>query len=209
MASDARAGDVRVIHISAEAVTWTPAQILALVLGVAYIVLGGVALLRTGVGSSVFEPTTQVAGLAYTPLLGMVEVIYGLLLLALGAFPRAAQGVVFMGVLALAFGLLLVIEPGAFRASIAAGRAHGWFYVLTGGSAAVVGMLTPVLLRRRAHAYVRDLDLDDEVLRRPQAPAAASTDRPSTAPRRASTSAQTRRIDLSEDEERHTTRMRR
>lgn len=206
MASDPGSGDVRVIHISPEVATWTPAQILALVLGVAYIVLGGVALLRTGIGPSVFEPTTQVAGLAYTPLLGMVEVIYGLLLLAIGAFPRAAQGVVFMGVLALAFGLLLVIEPGAFRASIAAGRAHGWFYVLTGGSAALVGMLTPVLLRRSARAYVRDADLDD--VRRSPATTTASTAGTSAAPRRTSTSAQTRRIEPSEDEERHTTRMR-
>jgi predicted anti-sigma-YlaC factor YlaD len=146
----------RVIHLSPEVSTWTPAQILALVVGVAFIVLGGVALLRTGIGQSVFEPTTTVAGLSYTPLLGLIEVIFGLILLAVGAFPGAAQGVVFLGILALAGGLLLVIEPTAFQSSIAAGRAHGWFYVVVGAVLALVGLVTPTALRRRATAVVRD-----------------------------------------------------
>lgn len=132
--------------------SWTPAQILALVLGVVFVVLGGVALLRTGIGTNVFEPTATVAGLAYTPLLGMIEVVFGLILLAAGAFPGASDAVVFLGVLALAFGLLLVIEPGAFQESLAAGEAHGWFYVVCGGLAAATGLLTPTIMRRWAAA---------------------------------------------------------
>ncbi|MGH3442506.1 MAG: hypothetical protein ACRDUY_10805 [Nitriliruptorales bacterium] len=128
--------------------TWTPAQILALVLGVVFIVLGGVALVRTGLSESLIDPTTTVAGLSYTPLLGIVEVVFGLLMLTVGAFPRAPEAVVFLGVLALSFGLLLVIEPAAFDQALAAGRGHGWFYVLTGGVAAVIGLMTPAFVRR-------------------------------------------------------------
>ncbi len=142
-------GERRVVQVNAGP-TWTPAQILSLVLGVAFVVLGGVALLRSGVDTNLFQPVVSVAGLAYTPLLGIIEVVFGLVLLVAGAFPGASDAVVFLGVLALAFGLLLVIEPGAFQASLAAGQAHGWFYVICGGLAAATGLLTPVVMRRWA-----------------------------------------------------------
>lgn len=166
--------DRRVVHVGSEGRLWTPAQILALVIGVIFAVLGGVALLRTGgIGTSIFEPVTSVAGLQYTPLLALIEVAFGLLLIAVGAFPSAADGVVFLGVLALAFGLLLVIEPDAFRSSIAAGSAHGWFYVVTGGLAALTGLATPAVLRRR----VTYREEDEEVVERPSRPDQGRTQR--------------------------------
>lgn len=128
---------------------WTPAQILALVVGVTFVVLGGVALLRTGIRvDTILEPATTVAGLAYTPLLAIIELVFGLVLMAMGAFPDASEGIVFLGLLALAFGLLLIIEPGAFQSSIAAGRAHGWFYVVTGGVIAGAALVSPSVTRR-------------------------------------------------------------
>lgn len=134
---------------------WTPARVIALALGVVFIVLGGVALLRTGIGPSLFRPTVTVGPLTYTPLLGILEVVFGLLLLAAGAFPVAADGVVFLGVLALAFGMLMVIEPGAFRQRLAGGEVHGWFYVITGALAALSGLISSTIVRRRATSVVR------------------------------------------------------
>lgn len=151
----------RIVRVNAER-SWTPAQIVALILGVAFVVLGGVALLRTGIGVDLFEPTTTVAGMSYTPLLGIIEVAFGLLMLAAGAFPGASDGVVFLGVLALAFGLLLVIEPAAFNESIAAGQAHGWFYVIAGGIAALTGLVTPSVQRRRYETREYDRGHHDE-----------------------------------------------
>lgn len=137
------------VHVDADGRSWTPAQILALVLGVVFVVLGGVALLRTGIrADTIFEPTTTVAGLSYTPLLAIIELTFGLVLMAMGAFPGASDGIVFLGLLALAFGLLLVIEPAAFQESIAAGRGHGWFYVVTGGITALTALVTPSVSRR-------------------------------------------------------------
>lgn len=139
----------RVVQVNPDDRVWTPAQILALVLGVAFAVLGGVALLRTGVSGSLVEPTTSVAGLAYTPLLGVIEIIFGLLLIGVGVLPRASSGAVFLGAIALVFGLVLVIEPAPFERSLAAGRAHGWLYVVAGGVTALVGLLTPTVMARR------------------------------------------------------------
>lgn len=147
------------VHVDADGRRWMPAQILALVVGVVFVVLGGVALLRTGVRvDTILEPTTTVAGLSYTPLLAIIEVVFGLLLMAMGAFPGAADGIVFLGLLALAFGLLLVIEPAAFQESIAAGRAHGWFYVVTGGITALTALVSPSVSRRVATRQVHEHD---------------------------------------------------
>lgn len=140
--------------------TWNPPQILALVLGVTFVVLGGVALLRTGLDMNLFEPIVTVGGLAYTPLLGLIELVLGLVLLAVGAFPVEADSFVFLGVLLVAFGLLLVIEPEAFQTSLAAGRAHGWFYVTVGVVSVGVGLGTPAVQRwqlRRARAERDDV----------------------------------------------------
>lgn len=146
----------RGFRVSADGAIWTPAQLLALVLGVVFLVLGGVALLRGGVGDTLFEPQVSVAGFGYTPLLAIIEIIFGLLLLSVGAFPGAADAVVFLGVLELTFGLIIVIEPEAFRASLGAGRPHGWFYVITGGLAALVSLILPTVYRWRSttvHAH--------------------------------------------------------
>lgn len=201
--------DRHMIHVTPEISTWTPAQIFAIILGVTYLVLGGVALLRTGAADSIFAPQAQVAGLTYTPLLGVVEVIFGLLLLGTGASPRSVQGVVFLGVAAIAFGLLLVIEPTAFQDSIAAGRAHGWFYVVTGGIAALVGLVSPVVTRRSITSFVRDYDTRDREgvgERRDRTRAADDADRGRRGDGRGG---ETRRIDLSDDDQdpSRTTRM--
>lgn len=193
----------RIVHVSSER-SWTPAQIISLIIGLVFIVLGGVALLRTGVGIDLFEPTTTVAGLSYTPLLGMIEIAFGLLMLAAGAFPGGSDGVVFLGVLALAFGLLLVIEPAAFNESLSAGRAHGWLYVITGGVAALTGLLTPSLARRRYESREHGLTYEED------RPRFSSHDEREGAAGR--TSDRTERIDLSSEErgrEEGTTRMRR
>ncbi len=174
--------------------SWSPAQIVALVLGLLYIVLGGVALLRTGVGASLFEPVTVVAGFQYTPLLGMIEIIVGLLFLAVGAFPAARDGVVFLGVLALAVGLLIVIEPAAFEGNVGADSAHGWLYVVTGAIAALTGLLTPLVFRRRT-SYVESHGRD-----------AAAHDHDEDARAGEPSERRTRRVDRDSDPE-HTRRM--
>ncbi len=143
----------RRVRVSSDGGMWTPAQLLALVLGVIFLVLGGVALLRGGVGETLFEPTVSVAGLGYTPLLAIIEIIFGLLLLSVGAFPGAADALVFLGVLELTFGLIIVIEPEAFQASLGAGRGHGWFYVITGGLAAFLSLGLPAVYRWRETTF--------------------------------------------------------
>jgi hypothetical protein len=133
--------------IVAKAPSWTLSQVVALIVGVLYVVLGGAALLRTGLDLDLLRPTVTVAGLAYNPLFGLIELFVGLLLLVSGAFPRAVESVVFVGVLAIAFGFVLVIEPMAFQESVAAARAHGWFYVFTGSALAISAIAAPAVSR--------------------------------------------------------------
>ncbi|MDQ4131255.1 MAG: DUF4383 domain-containing protein [Actinomycetota bacterium] len=193
MAREERTREGRILHVER---LWTPAQVVALVLGLIFVVLGGVALLRTGMGGDLLDPTTTVAGLSYTPLLGLIEVIFGLLLIAMGSFPAGSDAVVFLGVLLLAFGLLVVIEPAAFESSIAAGRAHGWFYVVTGAIAAVTALASPAFARRRA-TYLHSTGAVHEQ------PVGAS---PASSQVQAQAGTDTRRIDLTEEERRRTRR---
>ncbi len=60
---------------------WSPAQIVAVVLGGFFVILGTVALARVGM-SSLTSPTETVWGLAHTPLMALIEIALGLFILA-------------------------------------------------------------------------------------------------------------------------------
>src|SRR3954470_9932062 len=70
---------------------WSPAQLVALVIGLAFVVLGGVALARTGLH---FSPIryADVAGFGHTALLAIIEIVFGVVVLAAGAMPGADRG---------------------------------------------------------------------------------------------------------------------
>ncbi len=58
--------------------------------------------------------TTTVLGLGHTPLIAIVTLGLGLLYLAEAGLPFDVQpGMIFLGVMVLAFGLIVVIEPGS------------------------------------------------------------------------------------------------
>ncbi len=63
---------------------WDIGSMLATAAGVALIVIGAVALTRTGINSTWYQPVEQVLGMDHTPLLGAVEVGVGALLVLAG-----------------------------------------------------------------------------------------------------------------------------
>ena len=127
---------------------WSPAQWIAGALGVFLTVLGGIALARTGFGD-LTSPETTVLGFGHTPLLGIIEVVLGLMLMidAASAFASRSMLVGF-GALAAAFGLIVVIEAGAFQDWLGVTRDSGWLYLGLGGAAFILGLVSPVVARR-------------------------------------------------------------
>lgn len=125
---------------------WSPAQVVALVIGLIFTVMGGVALARTGINfSDVSSTHTQVAGMHHTVVLGLIELFLGLVLLGAGAIPGAGRGSMsFLGIVLLGFGLVVAIQPSSFHSSLGMHASGGVFYIVCGVVLLVAAMVAPV-----------------------------------------------------------------
>ena len=120
-------------------------QILGLVLGAVFIVLGAVALARTGLpGSDWTQPHIGVAGLDHTPLLAILEIVFGLLLIVAGA-TRSRSGLIFLGGVALIFGIITLIEPTPFHDVLGIHVPHSWLFITTGALSLIAAILAPTV----------------------------------------------------------------
>jgi hypothetical protein len=130
---------------------WSPAQIIGFVAGLVFVVLGGVALAKTGLNfSNVALHHTQVAGLGATPVSALVELGVGLFLLAGDAHPSTAKATMsFFGALMLAFGLIVTFRPAPFFAAWDYTKGTGLFYVVVGAILLLAAALSPVFSSRR------------------------------------------------------------
>jgi uncharacterized membrane protein HdeD (DUF308 family) len=119
--------------------------------GVLLVVIGLVALARTGFAlDALTTATASVGPFDRTPLMAIVEVTLGVAVI--GASLSADRGgLLAVGILTLVFGLVVVIEPGAFVAALGAGATTGVLYVLIGIACLLAGFLL-----RSAGTYVRE-----------------------------------------------------
>jgi uncharacterized membrane protein HdeD (DUF308 family) len=121
------------------------------IIGVLLVVVGLVALARTGFAFDALTTATAAVGpFERTPLMAIIEVGLGLSVIA-ASFSADRGGLIGVGVLALIFGLVVVIEPGAFAAALGAGTVSGVLYVLIG-----IGLLLAGFLLRPPASYVRE-----------------------------------------------------
>jgi lysylphosphatidylglycerol synthetase-like protein (DUF2156 family) len=123
----------------------SPIDALTVLAGAALAVLGIVALTRTEVDETWYEPVEQVAGLNHTPLLAAIEIGVGALLVLLGlAGARALTALVCLAV-AVAAGVAAV-DPGLVDTELAIERP--WAITLA-ASAAALAVLT--MMPRRTY----------------------------------------------------------
>ena len=145
-------------------------QPVAFVVGGLFLVLGAVALARTGMpsGGDVTQPHVGVAGLDHTPLLAMIEIVLGLVLLGAGAASGARRGLmIFFGGAALLFGIITLIEPQPFHDTLGMHAANSWLFILTGLATLLTGAFAAVH-HRGDQMVVRTRDVvADEVLAPP------------------------------------------
>lgn len=142
---------------------WSPAQIVALAFGVFYLILGAIALANGGVGGSGFTSNHVTAlGFDQTPLLGVIELIFGLLMIMAGAVPGAGRGLMaFLGTLALGFGVVVLAASASLYDGLGATNGDGWLYLITGVITLVAAIAAPIIFNgeRRRVAYDRDVDV--------------------------------------------------
>jgi len=129
---------------------WSPAQLVAVAVGVVLVVIGGVALARGGVNFSDISLThSAVAGLHYTCLSALVQLVVGVIIAAGGAYPDSAKGtMIFFGVVLVAFGLIVAIDPTAFATTWGYTEANGVFYIVVGVILGVAAAISPVFSSR-------------------------------------------------------------
>jgi len=129
---------------------WSPAQFLAWTFGVLFVVFGAVALARAAACGGMH---LSVGGLHHTPWLGVIHVAFGMMLLLAGTIPEGIRGTLsFLGTLALAFGLIVAIEPEALHGGLGVHTPHGVLYVAVGAVLLLVSILSP-FMRGGERAY--------------------------------------------------------
>jgi hypothetical protein len=158
LADDAVAED-EVVHRSAavERPPWSPAQLVAVVLGILFLVVGGVSLAKTGV-----DANNMNAHFTGTPLwhhtawLALGELFFGLMMLGAGVVPAGARGLMtFLGMLALAFGIAVLVAPDSLHRYTGAHGGTGWAYIIVGAISMVAASVSPVFFARDRMAYGR------------------------------------------------------
>ena len=131
--------------LSVERQPWSPAQVVAILLGIVFVVLGGITLARTGINSHLTSEHVSVAGSVQTQLMGYIELAYGALLLAVGSIPGAGRsGMSFLGIVALVFGIVVVAQPSSFYHALGIGSGYGIFLIIIGAILALTAMVSPI-----------------------------------------------------------------
>lgn len=125
---------------------WSPAQIIALAIGILFVVLGGIALARTGIHlNDVTNQRVTVAGVAQTQLLAYIEIGFGVLLLLVGSIPGAGRGAMsFLGLAAVIFGIIVVAQPSRFTHPLAIDSDYGVFVIAVGAVLLITAVVAPV-----------------------------------------------------------------
>lgn len=107
-------------------------MIAASVLGALLLVVGIVALARTGVpADGLIETTASVGPFTRTPLMAILEIALGLIIVVASATGEKGS-LLGVGVVSLVFGIVWLIEPGAFGELLGVGRSSAVLYLLVG-----------------------------------------------------------------------------
>ena len=110
-------------------------------IGVLLLVIGLVTLARTGVPTESFtDPATTVGPFARTPLMGIIEILIGVLMISAAAGGDASS-VMALGLVSLVFGLVWMIEPGAFGDLLGIGRETAVLYLIIAVACLLTGLL--------------------------------------------------------------------
>jgi hypothetical protein len=122
-------------------------------IGIILLVIGLVALARTGIpADSLTDVTTTVGPFTRTPLMAIIEIILGLLVIVASADADRAS-LLGIGMIALVFGIVWMIEPGAFEPWLGIGRDTALLYLIIGIAGIVVGLITRARRVREVERY--------------------------------------------------------
>ena len=139
---------------------WSPAQVIGLVVGIGFTVLGVAAVARTGFDTAhIYTPHDTVWRLPHSPLLGVIEVGFGVLMVLSSVVPGGLRTLMaLLGAVSLAFGIVVLIEaaPSQLNRWLAVTHANGWLFTAVGAVVLLAALFSPVFSGGMHRRVVRD-----------------------------------------------------
>jgi hypothetical protein len=148
-ATDPVVDDDRVVRRTTTAPrAWSPAQLVGLVIGIGFVVLGITALADTGT-SHLYTPLTTVWHLGHSPLLGWIDIAFGALLILASIVPGGLRWLMaLLGAGSLALGIVIVVDSAPVRLHRWLGINHtnGWLYIVVGAVLILAAFASPIFV---------------------------------------------------------------
>ena len=135
--------------------SFVPSALVAGVVAIALLVLGGITAARAGVDSTLDDPVVTVAGFTATALLGLIEIAFGLVLL-MAALARARSLILFLGITGGVAALVAVFQPSVGEGSLALERGFAVFAAIV-MAVLIAAALLPTLTRRNVVQRTSDV----------------------------------------------------
>jgi len=140
---------------------WSPAQIIGLIVGIGFTVLGIVAVARTGFTTDhIYTPHEVVWRLPHSPLLALCEIGFGVLLIIASVVPGGLRWLMaLLGAISLAFGIVILVDAtdNLNRWLGVTQYRSGWFFTIVGAVVLLAAILSPVFLPRARGRDVRTM----------------------------------------------------
>ena len=131
---------------------YAPDAVIAALVGLVLLVIGLIAIVRGGFSGPMSEPVVKVLGFTHTTTLGLIEIGFGVCLLASGAARSRAAGMFFGGVLGVA-GFIGAVQTKSFRTALALESSMAWLAVLVGAAVALAALLLPRFANALEHHH--------------------------------------------------------
>jgi len=123
--------------------TIAPGQIISLVVGAAFIVVGVIAMVRAGLDGTLANPVVEVMGYTHTAWLGIAEVAVGVILVLAGSTAAGRSLSVLMGTLIAIAGALVLAIPEDLPEELGLEEGFGWPLLIAGIVVAVAAAIMP------------------------------------------------------------------
>ena len=143
----------RTVREPASTTIWSPAQVVAVVVGIAAIVFGAFAIAKTGLDFDHLKtPHESFQGFHHTPLLALSEIVLGAVLVLAGLRPIAGRALMtLVGAATLGFGIVIVLDfwPHTLHDWFGVHDRNGWLYIIAGAVVLGATLFLPVVASRR------------------------------------------------------------